>query len=77
MMAEAAQTYGIIVCDQTKWAIGFWIQNPAAAGSTHQFYTADGDPNPAGPFQGRWPNQMMGYFPWSSLEVLRMSGPGG
>jgi hypothetical protein len=76
MMAEAAQTYGIIVRDQTKWAIGFWIQNPAAAGSTNQFYTADGDPNPAGPFQGRWPNQMMGYFPWSSLEVLRMSGPG-
>ena len=26
MMAEAAQTYGIIVRDQTKWAIGFWIR---------------------------------------------------
>jgi hypothetical protein len=76
MMAEAAQRYGIIVRDQTKWAIGFWIQNPAAAGTANQFYGSSGEPSATGPFQGRWPNQLMGYFPWSSLEVLQMSGPG-
>ena len=29
MMAEAAQSYGIVVRDQTHSAIGFWIQDPA------------------------------------------------
>jgi hypothetical protein len=76
MMAQAAQTYGIIVRDQTKWAIGFWIQAPAAAGAGNQFYDSGGQPSATGPFQGRWPNQLMGYFPWSALEVLQMTGPG-
>ena len=76
MMAEAAQRYGIIVRDQTKWEIGFWIEDPAAADTSNPFYDTNGDPSTTGPFQGRWPNQLMGYFPWSALEVLRMTGPG-
>jgi hypothetical protein len=76
MMAEAAQTYGIIVRDQTNWAIGFWIQSPASAGTSNPFYTSSGQPSASGPFQGKWPNQLLSYFPWGSLEVLQMSGPG-
>jgi hypothetical protein len=75
MMAQAAQTYGIYVRDQTKWAIGFWIQTPASAGTTTAFY-ANGEPTASGPFQGKWPNQLLSYFPWGSLQVLQMSGPG-
>ena len=26
--------------------------------------------------RGMWPNQLMSYFPWSSLQVLQMTGPG-
>jgi hypothetical protein len=71
MMAEAAQKYGIIVRDQTHWAIGFWIQDPAATG-TDPFYGSDGTPSSTGPFQGMWPNQLLSYFPWSALQVLKM-----
>ncbi len=71
MMAEAAQKYGIVVRDQTHWAIGFWIQDPAPTG-TDPFYGSDGDPSSAGPFQGMWPNQLLSYFPWSALQVLKM-----
>ena len=76
MMAEAAQTYGIIVRDQTNWAIGFWIQTPASAGTSNPFYNSSGNPTATGPFQGRWPNQLMSYFPWGSLQLLQMTGPG-
>ncbi len=76
MMAEAAQTYGIIVRDQTKWAIGFWIQNPASAAVSNPFYNSGGEPIASGPFQGKWPNQLISYFPWGSLHVLQMTGPG-
>jgi hypothetical protein len=76
MMAQAAQTYGIIVRDQTKWSIGFWIQTPASAGTSDPFYNSSGDPTTSGPFGGMWPNQLMSYFPWSSLQVLQMTGPG-
>ncbi len=76
MMAQAAQTYGIIVRDQTKWSIGFWIQTPASAGTSDPFYNSNGDPTTNGPFGGMWPNQLMSYFPWNSLQVLQMTGPG-
>ncbi len=52
MMAEAAQNYGIIVRDQTAWAIGFWIQTPASAGTSNPFYNSNGSPSATGPFQG-------------------------
>jgi hypothetical protein len=72
MMAEAAQTYGIIVRDQTDWAIGFWIENPAPTG-TDPFYNSNGSPSTTGPFTGMWPNQLMSRFPWSDLRVLKMT----
>jgi hypothetical protein len=70
MMAEAAQKYGIIVRDQTHWAVGFWIQSPAPT-TANPFYT-NGVPSPTGLFQGMWPNQLMSYFPWNAVQVLRM-----
>ena len=76
MMAKAAQKYGMIVRDQTHWAIGFWIEKPEST-STSQFYL-NNVPRPDGPFQGLWPYQLLQYFPWSSVQVLNMSlsGPG-
>jgi hypothetical protein len=72
MMARAAQKYGIVVRDQTHWAIGFWIENPTPTG-TNPFYNSNGSPSASGPYSGLWPNQIMSYFPWSSLEVLKMT----
>jgi hypothetical protein len=76
MMAEAAQTYGLIVRDQTAWCVGFWIQTPTSADTSSPFYNSNGAPSATGPFQGKWPNQLMSYFPWGSLQLLQMSGPG-
>jgi hypothetical protein len=76
MMALAAQKYGMIVRDQTHWAIGFWVQSPASAGVPNPFYGTNGSPSSSGPFQGLWPNQLLSYFPWNALHVLKMSGPG-
>ena len=71
MMAEAAQRYGIVVRDQTHWAIDFWIENPAPTG-TDPFYNSNGAPSSTGPYSGLWPNQLLSYFPWSALEMLKM-----
>ena len=70
MIAQAAQTYGIIVRDQTHHAIGFYAEDPTQSG-TNPYYT-NGVPNPTGPFGGLWPDQLLHSFPWSSLEVLQM-----
>jgi hypothetical protein len=72
MMAEAAQKYGIIVRDQTHWAIGFWIEDPEPTG-TDPFYSSSGAPSSTGPFQGMWPNRLMSLFPWSAVQVLKMA----
>jgi hypothetical protein len=71
MMAEAAQRYGIVVRDQTHHAIGFFIQDPTPTGS-NPFANSNGTPSATGPFQGMWPNDLLKYFPWSHLEVLKM-----
>jgi hypothetical protein len=70
MIARAAQTYGIIVRDQTHYAVGFYAEDPTQTG-TDPYYT-NGVPNPTGPFGGLWPDQLLHSFPWSSLEVLQM-----
>ena len=70
MIAQAAQTYGIIVRDQTHHAIGFYSEDPTQTGSD-PFYS-NGVPNRAGPFGGLWPDQLLHSFPWSSLRVLQM-----
>ncbi len=64
MMAEAAQRYGIVVRDQTGWALGFSAEDPLDA------------PNPyvgsTGLFGGLAPNYLLQKFPWSHLQVLKM-----
>jgi len=72
MMADAAQKYGIIVRNQTHWDIGFWIEDPTVSIGTNPFYN-NGAPSSTGPFQGMWPNQLLSHFPWSALQVLKMS----
>jgi hypothetical protein len=70
MIARAAQKYGMIVRDQTHWDIDFWIESPSPTG-TNPFYS-NGTPSRTGPFHGLWPNQLMRYFPWNSVQVLKM-----
>ena len=71
MIAQAVQRYGMIVRDQTHHAIGLYAENPIPLGS-NPYYTG-GRPNPTGPFGGQWPDTLLHSFPWSSLEVLKMS----
>ncbi len=70
MMAEAVQKYGMIVRNQTHWDTGFSIEDPTISG-TAPFYS-HGVPRRAGPFQGMWPNQLLSYFPWNAVQVLKM-----
>jgi hypothetical protein len=72
MIAQAAQTYGLIVTDQTHYAIGLFAENPISSG-TNPYYTSSGTPSPTGPFGGQWPDSLLHSFPWSSLEVLKMN----
>lgn len=71
MIAQAAQKYGMIVRDQTHWAIGLFAENPIPLG-TDPYYTS-GRPSPTGPFGGQWPDALLNDFPWSSLVVLKMN----
>jgi len=68
-MALAAQRYGLIVRDQTGGeAVAFYAEVP----------TSGGDPYPR-IFGGVPAYDLLKYFPWRHLEVLRMSlrhGPG-
>jgi hypothetical protein len=89
MIALAAQRYGIIVRDQSHEDIGFFAENPAQYGAkpytaSDPYYgvmrDADGKPdpvhgrpNPNALFDGMWPSSFFRYFPWRSLEVLKMS----
>jgi hypothetical protein len=89
MMALAAQRYGIIVRDQSHADIGFFAEDPAQYGAkpltaSDPFYgemrDADGKPDrlhgvpdPHALFDGMWPSTFFRYFPWRSLEVLKMS----
>jgi hypothetical protein len=89
MIALAAQRYGIIVRDQSHEAIGFFAEDPTQygdkAGTTSDPYygllrdangTPDpvhGRPDPNALFDGMWPSTFFKYFPWRSLEVLKMS----
>ena len=50
MIAQAAQRYGMIVRDQTGWAIAMFIQDPTPTG-TDPFYTS-GVPKQTGSYEG-------------------------
>ncbi|MGA2928731.1 MAG: hypothetical protein ABSG43_22630 [Solirubrobacteraceae bacterium] len=66
MIAQAAQTYGIIVRDQTHDGISFYAQDAAQSGGDDLYYGAHGI------FGGRTPTQLLAAFPWSDLQVLQM-----
>ncbi len=89
MIALAAQRYGIIVRDQTHADIGFFAEDPwpySAGGRIPDpyygvFRDANGAPTTAGHgvpdphalFDGMWPSTFFTYFPWRSLELLKMT----
>ena len=89
MIALAAQRYGIIVRDQSHEEIGFFAEDPSQYGAkpytaSDPYYgvmrdangTPDpvhGRPDPHALFDGMWPSAFFRYFPWRSLEVLKMS----
>lgn len=89
MIALAAQRYGIIVRDQSHQDIGFFAEDPSQYGAvpytaSDPYYglmrdangrpdPVHGRPDPNALFDGMWPSTFFRYFPWRSLEVLKMS----
>ena len=61
-MARAAQRYGIVVRDQSG-AVAFYAQNVGSL---------QGDPYPS-LFGGKTPQELVARFPWSHLQLVRMS----
>ncbi len=66
MIAQAAQTYGIIVRDRTGKGISFYAQDPPRYGGDNMYAGRHGI------FGGRTPTQLLADFPWSHLQVLKM-----
>ncbi len=66
MMAKAAQRYGIFVRDGAADVTSFFAQDPAPTGTNPYA-------GPGGFLEERYPNQILASFPWSHLELLRMS----
>ncbi len=65
MMAEAAQRYGIFVRDSAA-NVTFYAQDPIPTGT--EPYAG-----PQGYFEGETPGQLLASFPWSHLQLLKMS----
>ena len=66
LLAEAAQTYGIVVRDRTHHAVGFYAEDPAPTGS-------DPYDGPRGLYGGLHPWDFLPPFPWDRLQLLDMS----
>jgi hypothetical protein len=64
MMAEAAQRYGIVVRDTAR-DVTFYGQDPTPTG-TEPYTGAHGY------YEGKTPQQLLGSFPWSHLQLLKM-----
>jgi hypothetical protein len=64
MIAEAAQHYGIFVRDYSKF-VTFQAQDPTPTGT-------DPYKGPEGYFEGKTPRELLAFFPWSHLELLKM-----
>jgi hypothetical protein len=62
MMAEAVQRYGMIVRDQTSYALAFYAEDPTPSGS---------NPYPA-LFGNQYPIDLLASFPWEHLQLLKM-----
>jgi hypothetical protein len=65
MMAEAAQRYGIIVRDRSP-NIAFFGQDPTSLGENPYL-------GASGYYRGLYPNQVLASFPWSHLQLLKMT----
>lgn len=65
MMAVAAQRYGMVVTDQTGWAVGFRAEDNTPSG-TDPYY------GPGGLFGGLYPNDLLASFPWDRLQLVKM-----
>lgn len=66
ILAVAAQRYGVIVRDVTHADVGFYAQDPTPTGTNP--YAGS-----RGLFDGLEPWNFLPQFPWSSLELLRMT----
>jgi hypothetical protein len=66
MLAKAAQTYGMIVRDQTGHAISFFAENPGQSGTNP--YTG-----PGGFYRGHDASAVMRSFPWQYVQLVKMS----
>jgi hypothetical protein len=67
MMAEAVQSYGMVVRDRTSTAVGFAAEDPAPLG-----YNPYREPD-GGYFEGKSPTTFLKKFPWKHLQLLKMS----
>jgi hypothetical protein len=65
LMAQAVQRYGMVVVDQTGWAVGFGAEDPTPLG-TDPYYGR------TGLFGGSWPSELLAKFPWQHLQLLEM-----
>ena len=65
MMALAVQKYGMVVRDQTAWAVGFHAEDPRQFGTSPYYGTG-------GFFGGKYPNELLQKFPWQHLQLLKM-----
>ena len=65
MMAVAAQRYGIVVVDQTGWAVGFRAEDNTPTGSDPYYGSG-------GLFGGLYPNDLLASFPWDHLQLVKM-----
>lgn len=69
-IAQAAQTYGLIVNDQTGATVGFRAQDPMPLirqGQTNPYLTYFSNPS-TGAYVA--PNDLLASFPWKYLEVV-------
>ena len=65
MIAEAAQRYGIVVRD-TAAHVTLYAQDPTPTGTNPYL-------GPHGYFEGKSPQQLLESFPWSHLQLLKMT----
>jgi hypothetical protein len=65
-LAQAAQTYGMIVSDQTHSMVGFRAESPRPIGGYNPYA------GPTGFYGGLTPAKFLGSFPWDHLQVMPM-----
>jgi hypothetical protein len=73
MIAQAAQTYGLIVNDQTAATVGFRAEDPTPLMRQGQPnpYTTYFKTSPTGSYED--PNYLLSSFPWADLQLVAPS----